>query len=95
MIYVVTYDLNQGIFYDNTPLFKEIQSLGPWAKYMDRTWIVATHVPLQEINNRLIKYLGQPDRLLIVKIEAGNYQGWLPTDAWNWINTNYPQYGYY
>jgi hypothetical protein len=28
-----------------------------------------------------------PDRLLVVEIKA-NYQGWLPPDAWKWINEN-------
>lgn len=95
MIYVITYDFNQGIFHDYSSLLSEIQSLGPWAKYMDRTWIVATHVGIQEIDGRLTRHLGPPDRLLIVKLEAGSYAGWLPTEAWDWINRLYPEYGYY
>lgn len=95
MIYVITYDLNQGIFHDYKNFLNEIQSLGPWAKYMDRTWIVATHIGLEEVNNRLVRHLGQPDRLLIIKLQAGYYQGWLPKEAWDWINSLYPEYGYY
>ncbi len=95
MMYVITYDLNQGIFHNYEGFLQEIRSLGPWSKYMDRTWIVATHVGLQEINDRLTKYLGQPDRLLIVKLEAGFYQGWLPPEVWDWINNLYPEYGHY
>ena len=95
MIYVITYDLNQGVFHSYTSFLNEIQSLGPWEKYMDRTWIVATHIGLQEISDRLTRHLGQPDRLLIVRLEALQYQGWLPPEAWDWINRHYPEYGYY
>lgn len=95
MIYVITHDINQGIFHDNTPLFTEIQSLGPWSKYMDRTWMVATHIGLQEINDRLTRHLGQADRLLIVRLETGHFQGWLPNEAWEWISRLYSEYGYY
>jgi hypothetical protein len=95
MICVVTYDLNQGIFHDYSGFIQEIQNLGPWSKYMDKTWIVATHIPLQEISNRLTQHLGQSDRLLIVRLEAGQYQGWMPPEVWDWINSQYTQYGFF
>ncbi len=94
MMYVINYDLNQ-LLHNYQPLFEEIQNLGgPWWKYMDRTWIVATHLSVQEVTDRLTKHLSDPDRLLIVRLTSP-YNGWLSQEAWDWIHQTYPQWGYY
>lgn len=92
MMYLITYDLHQGIFHNYQPFLREIEQIGSWWRYMDRTWIVATDLPLKEVADRLTKHLGQPDRLLIIPLKQP-YTGWLPNEAWEWIDEMYRQFG--
>lgn len=87
MMYVITYDLHQGIFHDYQPLFDEIIGItqGRWWKYMDKTWIIAADVSLDDITNRLIGYMGNDDNLLVIPLTQ-SCSGWLPHEAWEWIN---------
>lgn len=93
MMYVITYDINR-IFANRAGLFAEIRELGPWCKYMDRTWFVGTHLSVDEVVSRLNKFLAPNDRLLVTRLTPP-YQGWLPGPAWDWIQEHYPEYGYY
>mgnify|MGYP001589355136 FL=1 len=94
MISVITYDWNQGIFSNPQPLIQAIQVLGPWCKYMDRTWFVATNnMSVHDIAGYLGQHLGPQDRLVVVRLTVP-YDGWLPQEAYEWINQMYPQWGY-
>lgn len=91
MIYVITCDLNQGFLHNYQPFFQEIESLGFWSRYMDRTWIVATDLSVDDVTNLLIQRLGESDRLLVVPLERP-YSGWLPDEAWDWVKKMYEEH---
>ena len=90
MIYSVSYDLSKrprtvtkrpqplNAFYD------ELQASRNWWHYLDRTWLLSTTESANELNERLRRHLVDDDMLLIMKVEA-DYAGWLPQDAWDWL----------
>jgi len=94
MIYLVTYDLAlvpQPPFSfmppPPHPLHRELQQLKgsrSWWHYLDKTWLISTDETLEQVNERLRRHLRDTDKLLIVKFR-GEYAGWLPKEAWQWI----------
>jgi len=63
---------------------RTIQSLGNWWHFIDRSWLVDTHLNADEIMERLKPNLYASDRLLIVRV-APDFSGYLPEEAWTWI----------
>jgi len=92
MIYVINIDLNQRGF-NYQPLYSEVNALGVWSRYMNTTWLLATSLPIEEVGRRLVTHISQAtDRLLVTRLVVP-YQGWLPKEAWDWVNTMYPFWG--
>jgi len=84
--YLITYDLkNKSRNYDS--LYLAIKSLGPWWHYLESTWIVKTNLNSSQIWNNLGAHITTMDYLLITKIDSADKWGWLPQDAWNWLNS--------
>ena len=72
---------------DYTSLYKALTRSGKWWHYLDSTWIVITNESTQQIWQRLAPHIDKNDYMLIIEI-VNNVQGWLPKDAWDWINAN-------
>lgn len=84
MICAINYDLKKpGQNYE--ALYEAIKSCGAWWHYLESTWLVDTNLTAQGIWDRLAPTVDRNDYFLVVGI-SHNYQGWLPTDAWKWIN---------
>lgn len=85
-IYVITYDRPLGLLRNNEQFLNAIRGLGPRSiRPMERTWMVGTNLTPDAIQQRLRPFLNQPnDRLLINQLTY--YQGWLPQEAWDWVN---------
>lgn len=45
-----------------------------------------TRLTANEVYKRLEKSLDKNDHVLIIKVDPDDKQGWLPNDAWGWIN---------
>ena len=88
MVYVVSYDLRKpGKNYIG--LTEQLQASPRWWHYLTSTWLIATSESATQLYNRLVPHLDKGDSILI--IEAGNrIQGWLPKDAWEWIQKEIP-----
>jgi hypothetical protein len=72
---------------DYGPFFNAIKNNGSqWWHYMDSTWIVVTSYSPTEFAQLLYPHIDSDDRLLVARL-SGDYQGWLPADAWEWLNT--------
>lgn len=59
-----------------------------WWHYMPHVWLIASNMTSADALFNALKqhYNLQPeDRLLIIRVHR-DYQGWLPKDAWDWIN---------
>lgn len=57
-----------------------------WSHYIEQTYIVYTSYDQNELASKLYPHMEATDALLIVKINPYEYQGWLPKEAWEWIN---------
>lgn len=84
MVYLVTYDLNKP-GQDYTELYEAIKSLGAWWHYLDSTWLVDTTYSADQIAAKLKPHMDDSDYFLVIRVQR-DYQGWLPKDAWDWIN---------
>ena len=84
MVYAVNYDLKQpGRDYNG--LYRAITSLGPSWHYLGSTWLVDTHLTAAGIAASLRPHIDNNDRLLVIRVTRES-DGWLPEDAWRWIN---------
>ncbi|MCX6844782.1 MAG: hypothetical protein NTX53_21170 [candidate division WOR-3 bacterium] len=85
MVLLITYDLKQpGRNYD--ALYEAIKTLGQWWHFLDSTWLVQTAMTPDQVAARLRLHMDANDYLLVVKVTRP-YQGWLPKDAWEWVNS--------
>jgi len=84
MVYLITYDLNkEGKNYDG--VYAAIKKLGKWWHYLDSNWLVETSSSASEIGSILNKEIDKDDSLLVVRV-MNEHAGWLPQEAWDWIN---------
>ncbi|WP_153147639.1 hypothetical protein [Dechloromonas sp. H13] len=84
MIYAINYDLcKPGRDYDG--LYGAIKGCGGWWHYLGSTWLVDTNLDATGIYARLKPHLDSNDNMLIIGVTR-DYNGWLPQEAWNWIN---------
>ena len=81
---LITYELKTAR--DYTPFYAAIQHQGDWCHYLAATWLVNTTSTPQAIATALKPLMEGNDFLLVVEITS-NYQGWLPKEAWDWINS--------
>jgi hypothetical protein len=87
--YLVILEANTtGVNY--TQFTSELQRSEDWWHYMGSTWIVLRRETLVELQAKLVPMVGQFDRLLILPAK-GPGAGWLPKDAWAWLERNVPR----
>lgn len=85
--YLITYDLSNKDSRNYDSLYFAIKSLGPWWHYLDSTWIIKTNTNSSQIWANLSGHILNNDHLLIIKIDTLDKWGWLPQDAWSWLNS--------
>ena len=88
MVYLVTYDLNKtGQDYDS--VYKAIKdaSTGVWWHFLESTWIIKTHLTIQQVTDKVKSKMDDNDSLLVIEVK-NNYSGWLPKDAWEYLREN-------
>ena len=84
MIYAVNYDLKKpGQNYN--PLYEAIKSCGAWWHHLGSTWLVDTTLSADGIWNTLAPHVDKNDSFLVIGV-THDYSGWLPQQAWDWIN---------
>jgi len=86
--YIVTYDLKQPIE-KYEPFFEELKRSYKWSHFIESSWIVLRYDSLAELGPKLRPLIFQSDRLLIMPAK-GPADGWLPLEAWEWIQENVP-----
>lgn len=85
MIYAINYDLKKP-GRDYTGLYEAIKSCGTWWHYLGSTWLVDTTLDANGIWKRLAPYFDRNDLALVIGVTR-DYQGWLPKEAWEWIDS--------
>lgn len=89
MIKLVTYDLRQP-GQDYTTVHDAIKSCGEWWHYLESVWLVNTYMTPGQIAEKVRQHIDANDRLLVIGV-TGESAGWLPQDAWDWINARVQQ----
>jgi hypothetical protein len=58
--------------------------ISDWWHYLNDAYLVATQHDVNQLYNAV--FPGVPKRnLLIIEVDPNNAQGWLPPEAWQWI----------
>lgn len=89
MLLLITYDLKSKNK-DYSSLYDAIKASGDyWWHYMESVWIIHTNTyNAQSCADNLRALLDLQDYLLVYDITSQNYNGWLPSKAWDWIRTH-------
>jgi hypothetical protein len=86
MVLIITFAHNSPAK-DYTSFFEAIKSnANEWWHFMESTWIVTTHHSANEFARLLYPHILNTDYLLVARL-SNEYQGWLPKDAWDWLNS--------
>ena len=89
-VYLVTWELNK-----EKPNYSEARKvfLAHLDRYenikdpeLDSVRFVSTNWSADQVSSDLRTKLDNNDRLFVTKLVAGNHQGWLGKDVWDWIN---------
>lgn len=84
MIISINYDLKRpGQNYQS--LYDAIKSCGASWHYLGSTWLVDTTLTAGQVWAKLALLVDKNDFVLVIGVTR-DYQGWLPKDAWDWIN---------
>lgn len=82
---LITYDLNRP-GQDYKDLHETIKALGTWWHFLDSTWIVKCYLAPSQVWEKLSTVTDANDSFLILDVTADSRAGWLPEDAWDWLN---------
>lgn len=85
--FLISYDLNNKSK-DYNVLHDEIKKSITWWHYLESVWIITANDTLNSLRTRLQNVLDDDDNLLVIEIDSGRADGWLPTDAWEWLRKN-------
>ncbi len=88
MVFAIIYKINPSVK-DYTSLYEKIKSIGMWLHYFDNVWLVSPSslTNTKAIFDLLIPFIdGDKDYIYITRLTKQDQYGWLPQDAWNWIN---------
>ena len=83
MILLVTYDL-KGPSSRYAPLYDFLKSQRSWSHYLTSTWLISTAQSPQQIADGIKPFVEEGDFYIVVRF-TNEYWGWLPKDAWAWV----------
>ena len=91
MMYMIAYYIRPTLARTPNDVRKDLEGeiieFGEWWHYFGDVWIVDTELSANDMTDVLRQHMGPKDDLLIAGIQPP-YQGWLPEDAWEWLNEN-------
>lgn len=88
MIYLITYDLHKpGQDYEY--LYETIKnsSTGDWSHHLESTWIIKSNLSVNQVAENIKSAIDENDSFLVIEV-INNKQGWLPEEAWTYLNNN-------
>ena len=86
MLYLISYDLKDpGQNYQK--LQSAIKGLGiSWCHLLESTWVINTAFDARYITNYLRRNMDTNDFLFVVEISKKDRNGFLPQEAWHWLD---------
>ena len=58
-----------------------------WWHFIEQTCVVATYLDVNAYSAMLVPHIEKTDSVLVTEITPFQFQGWLPKEAWDWLNT--------
>lgn len=84
---IISYDLKrQNTNYEQ--LYETIKEANGWWHYLDSFWIIVSEKNASQWADILKSKIDNDDSLIIIEVQKGSTNGWLPQRAWDWINKN-------
>ena len=72
---------------DYGPVIGMIKNVGiAWMYYIPHVVLIQSHETAAAINLKILKFITKEDYILVIQVTK-QYQGWLPKEAWDWLNT--------
>lgn len=94
-LFIITYkakpDFNSVIFHNYVEALYKNQWVSDWWHYTDNSYIVASNQTVQNLYNAAAPGMVGIQYVLIAEIDPNNMQGWLPPDAWTWLQKYQPK----
>lgn len=88
-LYVIVYETQAGFnaanFANYIKALDQKKWISDWWHYLENTYIVASDQTAQNLYNAAAPGMKGIKRVLVVEIDPSNEQGWLPPDAWKWL----------
>ena len=87
-VFAVSYDLNATSAENRNKFFDVLKACPSWCRYLESTWLVLTQEGAYSLAERLRQNIDEHDPLLVIQV-AADYAGWLPEDAWDWLQRSF------
>lgn len=81
---IISYDL-KGNKKNYEGLISAIKEEKGWWHYLDSFWMVNTEKSVESLTDKLIQYLDEDDRLIVIDTKTKEFNGFLPQKAFDWI----------
>lgn len=88
MVCLIGYDLNKPAkeYNDVYAAIKASSVDGTtWWHFLDSTWIIKSDLTVDDIYSNIKPNIDNNDNLLVIEVK-NNKQGWLPKNAWDYLN---------
>lgn len=56
-----------------------------WWHYTDNAYIIASTYDVEKLYNATVPGMSTMQYVLFIEVDPKNSQGWLPKDAWTWL----------
>jgi len=84
---LVTFSLRNQ-FRDYEPFFVALRGNSlQWWHFIEQTCVVTSYHDVDSFARQLSPHIEITDSLLVVKLTPHAFQGWLPKEAWDWLNS--------
>jgi hypothetical protein len=88
VILLVTYTLRNQLK-DYSSFHQAIQRASTeWWHFIDDSWIISTQKTPSQVASELYPHIEKSDALLVIRVHK-SYEGWLPKEAWEWLNKKF------
>jgi hypothetical protein len=89
-IYIINYNKINGFDYQSFhQSLTTTKGVLNWWHYIESSYIIITdyHITAKNVSD-LVRSLMPNVGIFVCELNLNNYDGWLPKEAWEWINKN-------
>lgn len=87
MIHLISFDPHKVNANDLHEVIANDIPITTWWHYLGSTYLIKTNSSVKDIAD-IIERRWPKQRYLIIRVDAREFNGWLPPKAWDWIRRN-------